>query len=304
MPLYRFVDAAQKHDVKQLQEWVGGKAVLLGMDHVDDRHATPFYALAKGKSANTAGVEIQASALETMIHRNFMVRVPEWLRLVALILGALMAAAAAGTLKGKRLAAVLSLGAAGAIATAHLLFRSGWLLSDSEMLLAGVAAGAPMLAYRSLSAERRGSLFQRAVAVFVGGHLADALDASETIARSGKRQQVTILFSDIRGFTAFCEEKDPAVVVDLLNTYMETMVAIIVKHGGHVNKFIGDGIMAIFSDDDAGSTPGDHAERAVRCACEMVQAPGQFKTGAGIHSGEVVVGVVGSADKMEYTALG
>ncbi len=70
---------------------------------------------------------------------------------------------------------------------------------------------------------------------------------------------VTILFTDIRGFTAFCESKDPAVVVDLLNVYMKTMVAIIVKYRGHVNKFIGDGILAVFSDDDEGAKPGDHA---------------------------------------------
>jgi adenylate cyclase len=114
---------------------------------------------------------------------------------------------------------------------------------------------------------------------------------------------VTILFSDIRGFTAFCEEKDPAVVVDLLNRYLETMVSVIVSHRGHVNKFIGDGIMAIFSDDD-GAPAGSHAERAVRCGCQMALEPMQFRTGVGIHSGEVVVGVVGSSDKMEYTALG
>ena len=302
--LYQFLDAARRHDVEQLKRWVNGKAVLLGMDYIEDRHATPYYILSQGTRANTAGVEIQASALDTILQRKFLVGVPEWVRWSALILFALLAAVAAGTMKGKRLAGVLAAEGAGAILIAHVAFLSGWLLSDSEILMAGVLSVVPVVAYRSLWAERRGSLFQKAVAVFVGGQLADALDASESISRSGKRTEVTILFSDIRGFTAFCESKDPAVVVDLLNTYMETMVAIIVKHGGQVNKFIGDGIMAIFSDEDAGSRPGDHAERAVRCGCEMVQAPSDFKTGTGIHSGVVVVGVVGSADKMEYTALG
>jgi adenylate cyclase len=115
---------------------------------------------------------------------------------------------------------------------------------------------------------------------------------------------VTILFTDIRGFTAFCESKDPALIVDMLNVYMGQMVAIIVKYGGHVNKFIGDGILAVFSDDDEGAVPGDHAYRATICATEMVTVPGEFKTGAGLHSGEVVIGNVGSSDKMEFTVLG
>ena len=86
---------------------------------------------------------------------------------------------------------------------------------------------------------------------------------------------------------------------------MQTMVAIIVRHAGHVNKFIGDGILAVFSDDDEGAKPGDHA-----CASRGLRhgngtgSGGGFKTGAGIHSGEVVIGNVGSSDKMEFTVLG
>jgi adenylate cyclase len=82
------------------------------------------------------------------------------------------------------------------------------------------------------------------------------------------------------------------------------MCAIIVRHGGHVNKFIGDGILAVFSDDDDASRPGDHGRRAVACALEMVNAPSEFETGTGLHSGEVVIGNVGSSDKMEFTVLG
>jgi adenylate cyclase len=95
-------------------------------------------------------------------------------------------------------------------------------------------------------------------------------------------------------------------VVELLNEYLGAMVEIIVKHHGNVNKFIGDGILVIFSDEDEGAVPGDHALRAVRCGTEMVQLelPSKFKTGVGIHSGPGVVGNIGSPDKMEYTVLG
>src|SRR6185295_4178631 len=96
---------------------------------------------------------------------------------------------------------------------------------------------------------------------------------------------------------------DPALVVDLLNEYMGAMVKIIVGYNGNVNKFIGDGILAIFSDED-GTTSGDHPLRAVRCGVDMARYVGKFKTGVGIHSGLAVVGNVGSEDKMEYTVLG
>jgi adenylate cyclase len=94
------------------------------------------------------------------------------------------------------------------------------------------------------------------------------------------------------------------VVVQLLNEYMAQMVSIIIRHRGHVNKFIGDGILAVFSDTDEGASPYDHPMRAVQCATEIVTAPSRFDTGAGIHTGVAVVGNVGSADKMEYTVLG
>jgi len=144
--------------------------------------------------------------------------------------------------------------------------------------------------------------------LFVGKQLAASLEDTRSIRLSGIRRTVTIVFTDIRGFTAFTEkvseEQGPEVVVQMLNEYMGAMVAIIVSHRGHVNKFIGDGILAVFSDDDEGVTAGDHPLRAVRCAVEMVTAPARFETNAGIHTGLAVIGNVGSADKMEYTVLG
>src|SRR5207248_6215095 len=117
---------------------------------------------------------------------------------------------------------------------------------------------------------------RNAISVFVGKKVATALDETQTLSLSGSRQMVTVLFSDIRGFTAFCEEKDPSVVVDLLNEYMGDMCRVIVAHQGCVNKFIGDGILAIFCDEDDGVTAGDHPARAVECGTEMALLAGKF----------------------------
>jgi len=129
----------------------------------------------------------------------------------------------------------------------------------------------------------------------------------------GTRREVTVLFSDIRGFTATSEKLDPAAVMGALNTYLSRMTEIILRHGGTLDKYIGDGIMAFFG---APIPSPDHAGRAVRSALEMLAAVEELqagwqkrtgvplKIGVGINTGEVIVGNVGSEQKKEYTIIG
>jgi adenylate cyclase len=298
------VAASRAHNTAQLRRWFGGQIVLIGTDSIDDRYATPFYTLFSGPRWTTAGVEIHANTIRTLLNRDFLTPIPEIGRDAALAFAAGLTVAIAMSWS----AGWLALEAIALILIAHLLFRVGVLVSASEMLVAAILCTIASVVFRFSTAEQRGDLFRKAISMFVGKQLAATLDDTQTIRLSGLRQTVTILFTDIRGFTAFTEkvseERGPEVVVQMLNQYLAAMVAIILKHGGHVNKFIGDGILAVFSDQDEGARPGDHPLRAVRCAAEMVTAPSQFQTGAGIHTGLVVIGNVGSADKMEYTVLG
>lgn len=298
-----FVEAARAKNEKQLKEWVSGKLVLIGPDALDDRYPTPFYTVAQASKWTTAGVEIHANTLRTILTQAYILPAPQWLETGGLVLmGFLMFWSA--TALGTRLVAASAVGILGlALAGSHLLFLSRFTMADSGIAGCWLLSLVASIGYRFVSAENRRDLFRKAVTMFVGKQVTETLEQADGVGRSGKREEVTILFTDIRGFTAFCEDKDPSYVVDLLNQYLTQMVAIIVKHGGHVNKFIGDGILAIFSNDE-GQTPGDHPRRAVLCAIEMVSAPNQFKTGAGLHSGPAVVGNIGSEDKMEYTVLG
>jgi adenylate cyclase len=298
-----FVAATQAGRTQQLKDWVDGKIVMIGLDSYDDRFPTPFYSGFQGLKWATAGVEVHANTLNTILSGQYMVPAPSWFRLLVLLAIAFATFAAAALL---RTSLAVPFGIAiltAALATSHFLFRAGYDLSASDLAACWLLTLLVSIIYRYVTAERRRDHFRRAVTMFVGKRVARSLDDSSTIALSGSRQFVTILFTDIRGFTSFCEDKDPSVVVDLLNKYLEQMVSIVVKHGGHVNKFIGDGILAIFSDEE-GSELGNHPERAVHCALEMVTAPSRFETGAGIHSGLAVIGNVGSQDKMEYTVLG
>ena len=298
-----FIEATRAGRRQQLKDWVGGKIVLIGPDSIDDRYPTPFYTVFQGLKWTTAGVEIHANSVRTILSGNYILTAPLWLRGAALLAIAFLTFGAATTLRTSLVAgsSVAILG--GALAGSHALFLSGYTLSTSDLAGCWLFSLVPSIGYRFVTAEQRRDHFRRAISMFVGKSVAKSLDKSSDIGLSGTRQFVTILFTDIRGFTSFCEDKDPTVVVGLLNEYMRQMVSIIVKHGGHVNKFIGDGILAIFSDEDGAET-GNHPVRAVNCALEIVTAPNRFETGAGIHTGLAVVGNVGSEDKMEYTVLG
>jgi adenylate cyclase len=297
-----------KADKRQLREWVAGKAVLIGPDSFDDRHSTPFYTGHGSLKWTTAGVEIHANTLRTLLDRRYLLPANETQRWFALLAVTALTVGIFTTLSTWPAIGWLAVLLGGILGGTHLMFRAGRMLSTSELVLATVICLIASIAYRFATAQQRGELLNKVIRLFVGRQFAESLDDTEVIALSGKRLEVTILFTDIRGFTAFtervCDEQGPEKVVQLLNQYMGQMVAIIVRYHGNVNKFIGDGILAIFSDDDEGAVPGDHAVRAVKCAAEVVAAPSEFSTGAGLHTGPAVVGNVGSAEKMEFTVLG
>ena len=129
----------------------------------------------------------------------------------------------------------------------------------------------------------------------------------------GVKQVITIMFCDIRGFTAYCDERDPQETMDVLNEYMETMTQVVFDHDGTIDKYIGDCIMAFWN---APEPQADHAVKAVQCAMNMRLALEEFKRkrrgtelenfecGIGIHSGEALVGNMGSSLKRNYTAMG
>jgi adenylate cyclase len=304
-----FEAAARAGDFAKLQGWVKDKIVLVGVDFADeDRRATPFYTLFSGPKWTTAGVEIHANTIRTILDHRYLVPVAPWVRILALLLATVLAVLITSSLAASRAAAFMVLEVAGIVAATHLVFEDGFILSTSEILSATSICLVASVVYRFWTEEKGRNLLHRAFSMFVGKQAATSLEETQDIALSGKTLEVTVLFTDIRGFTAFtedvCAQKGPEEVVRLLNEYMAMMVGIIVSFHGHANKFIGDGILAIFSDEDEGARPGDHPLRAVQCATRMVTAESRFQTGAGIHTGPAVVGNVGSADKMEFTVLG
>jgi adenylate cyclase len=126
-----------------------------------------------------------------------------------------------------------------------------------------------------------------------------------TIRLGGERKNVTVLFSDIRGFTSFSERVEPEVVIDLLSKYLSRQAALVIKHNGIIDKYVGDQLIAVFEGEDM-------VDEAVLCAIEIQQVISDLNkenkedilVGVGINTGMAIVGNVGGEERMDHTVLG
>lgn len=206
------------------------------------------------------------------------------------------------------------------IATVHIVAQ-GNIISEKLNYLDFCINNAVEVFDKALIVEKKiffEKRIRRAFSRFVPEQIIDSLvkqaDATDQKVGVGETRSVAILFSDIRSFTNISEKNRADVLVSFLNRYFSTMVEIIKKHGGTIDKFIGDAIMAEFG------TPvsyEDNCRRAVMAAYEMrdalpsvemgdlVMPDGMvFNIGIGIHYGEVIVGSIGSKDKTDYSVIG
>jgi adenylate cyclase len=147
---------------------------------------------------------------------------------------------------------------------------------------------------------------------FVSRDVAEAV-LNGRVPLAGERREVSILFQDIRGFTALSEKLDPVALLRLLNQFFTQVVAAVEAEGGVVKQFTGDGVMALFG---APQAREDHTERAVRAALGIVTRLAQLNTllqsegvaplqiGVGVHTGEVVAGLIGPDERIEYGVVG
>jgi len=262
------------------------------------------------------GVEISANAINTLISGNFHYNTSVWVDLVILLITLLLAWVITRRRKpilGFILMAVSMLVIA--VIWLFVLNMTRWqfeLASPEIMLLLGVSIpGFEQIVSEGLERRRMRNLFGQ----FVSSEIIDQLLKTSNILSVNKRTTVSILFSDIRNFTAMSEKLTPDEVVKLLNPYLEKMSAVVQKHGGTVDKYIGDAIVAFFGEPISYE---DHARRAVRAALDMRLAldelrtkwleeklfEGVFEIGIGVHSGEVFVGMIGSQQRLSYTVIG
>ncbi len=170
--------------------------------------------------------------------------------------------------------------------------------------------------YKFIIEEKEKRWIRKAFSHYVSGEIMEEiLKDPAKLQLGGERRIITVLFSDIRGFTTYSEKRRPEETVNILNEYLDAMTKVIFKNKGTLDKYVGDEIMALFGAPAHGE-PGICAQRAVITACEMMVSLKQLQEkwvnegkapldiGIGVNTGEMVVGNMGSTLVMDYTVIG
>lgn len=260
------------------------------------------------------GMQIHASVLDNVLSGRFMRPAPRWMGIAALLVCAL---AAGLGLVGLGVWPGLGLVAAAAIAgvvAAIGLFQQGVWLRVVEPSLALTLAAFGGVSYQYFVEGREKRQVKRLFSRYVPKDVFDQLMVDPSKARlGGQRRLMTVLFSDIRGFTTFSEQGQPEDIVQQLNEYFSRMVHVLFEHRGTLDKFVGDAVMALFG---APLEDPDHAEHAVQAALAMLKelealnrtwaAQGRptLAIGIGINTGDMVAGNIGAESIMSYTVIG
>lgn len=310
VPFYPVYEDMQRRDPRRPADEFTNKIVVIGTNAagMGDAHPTPL-------SAAYPGVDILATALSDLRNHDWLRRAPVWV--------------------GAGLSALLVLVVWGLFVRGFGVFRTAIVLVVLTVLTSLSAYG--LLSERWMMPVVQPALFawlflvgmalteylrerkQRLHAIGMFGRFLDprvvadlVKDQREFLAEEPVSRQVTVMFSDIRGFTTLSETRTPEQVVSILNRYFSLQVAVIRRHGGTTDKFIGDCIMAFWG----APVPDEaQAQHAVAAALEMARVLLEFRkdlgdlaesfdVGIGIHTGQAVVGFMGSENKLDYTAIG
>jgi class 3 adenylate cyclase len=297
--------------------WYRGKIVLIGSDvTLVDRHRTPFSSVLAGDAGQLPGIVIQAHSLSQLLHHKVS-PVAGWpldfsVALAFALLGALLGIVT--TPLSARLLAVLGLIIllwAGGVFVFHYGNVMLGLLAPSLSLIASFST---VDSLGGREARKQRAFIQGAFSRYVSPKVVEQMVADPTrMSLEGERREMTFLFSDIADFTTMSEKLEAGELARLLNGYLDGMTGIVLKHGGMVDKFIGDAVFAIFN---APIDLPDHASKAVRCMLEMDDFGEGYRrqhqaagvplgvTRIGVHTGVAVIGNFGSHARFTYTASG
>ena len=292
------------------------KIVFVGAaaEELQDTKLTPFFAYG-GVKRKMPGVEVHVNALHTLLTRQFLRHASFGLSAGLVVLLLLCTALAVQRFKPLRGGALIVALFFGYLAFSYFAFiNMSLILPYMPPALALIFGFLGNTAYLYVSEQREKLRYRQIFQKYVSQNVVEKmLESGEYPKFGGERKVLTVLFSDIRQFTNFSERHSPDEVVQRLSEYLTEMTEIILAHEGTLDKYVGDEIMAVFG---APFYFEDHAKKACRAAVAMMKKlhelqaryadrdGGYFNIGIGLHTGEMVVGNLGSRQLFDYTVIG
>ncbi len=305
-PYYYFVNEGSITN-KSLE----GKILLVAAYSVTgistDIHKSPY--------GDLFGIEHHANALNTILNQDFIINFSQFqnilvLLLIALIMGFLL----------PKLSIVASLVFTAVftvsyVGLSYVLFDTMNIIFIFATPIIQIGATFTLITvYRLLTEQREKRYIRQTFSKFVSKSVVDELlKDPDKLKLGGEKKILTVLFSDIRGFTSISERMTPEAMVEHINEYLEAMTGIVFQHDGTLDKYVGDEIMAFWG---APIPQDDHALKACKAAVDMIRVLNELNVkwiaegkpelhiGIGLNTGDMVVGNMGSSSRMDYTLMG
>lgn len=295
------------------QSWRDGIVFvgLLGAAGFADDYWTPV----SQQGLKMSGVEVHANVAATLISTQFLRAAPIGVEIaVILVLAFIVSAAAAALAISRAVIATAAVFVAYIVGALTILDVFGLQVSIAYPVASGLVAFLGVVAFRVAIEQRHARALQTALASVIPPGVAHEIGRDpDRVRMGGERRTLTVLFTDLRGFTTFSEVVEPEVLGSVISRYLDAMTSVVFRHGGTLDKFIGDAVMAMWN---APLDDPEHAQRACSAALEMQATleqlndewqaqglPRQYMR-IGINTGPASVGNMGSPRRFAYTALG
>lgn len=294
------------------REDIKDKIVLLGVTTpkvAQDHKPTP-----KNTAQPMAGIEIHANAIQTMLNGDYLENQTQSSQIMFIVAICLILALALAFLN-----IWIGIGITVAIAglyygAAHLAYKNGLILNLIYPFIAILFTYFGEILYKYFAELREKKYVKGAFSKYLSPSvMTSVLNNPETLHLGGTKKEVTVFFSDIKGFTTISEQFDPEVLIGIVNEYLSAMTEIVMQNEGTLDKYVGDAIVAYFG---APIDQPDHARRACETALQMreklaelnkkwlAEGKPELDFRVGINTGDVIVGNVGSEKRFDYTIMG
>lgn len=288
------------------------KIVLIGANvpagtGLNDNKNTPV-------AINHPGVDIQATAIDNIIHNDYMKIVPNWINILLTLVGMILVYGFIRIFDLFKSISSTIIIIASYIFISTICYYFGVVINVLTPIVMFVLTTILAYTHRFVIENRSKEKVKSAMGKYMSEDVMKRVVQNiDNLGLGGKKATVTVLFSDIRGFTSMSEQMSAQEVSEILNEYFTEIEPIITQHNGIINKFIGDAVMAIFGEPIQDK---NHAQNAVKCGYAMLQkvkelqkkwakeGKPKIEIGIGINTGEVFVGNIGSVNRMEYTVIG